>query len=70
MRKLHISLIMIVSVTVAMMSLSHAANQKTEAMDKALVASAISAAPPAVGSEAAVVAMEADGTIKEANKEF
>lgn len=64
MREFKISTLMIVIVTVVMMSLSHANNQKNEDIDEQLISSAMSAAPHSVGSEAAVVAMGADGTMR------
>jgi hypothetical protein len=64
MREFHISLLIMVAVIVGMISVSHAMSHDDEDIDKQLIASAMSAAPQDVGSNATVVAMEADGTIR------
>ena len=64
MRTYQFSILVSTVVLVAMISTSQATSQKAQEMDEQLISSAVSAAPPNVGTGATVVAMGADGNMK------
>ena len=73
MRAHYFSLLVSIIVLVALISISQATSQNSQDLDKQLISSAMSAAPPNVGAGAAVVAMAADGkmqTVREGTNGF
>ena len=64
MRISHSSMLVATVVLFAMVAISQATSQNSKDMDKQLISSAMSAAPPNVGAGATVVAMGADGNMK------
>ena len=64
MRIYQLSILVIMGIAFFMISTIHASSQKAQDMDKQIISSAMSAAPPNVGLNATVVAIGADGKIK------
>lgn len=64
MRIYQLSIVVITGIAFFLISTIHASSQKAQDMDKQIISSALSAAPPNVGLNATVVAIGADGKMK------